>query len=52
MLQDLLTDIRIAEEYCDEYGIVSLTIETLQEWENIIIDIIEGESNADTEVDI
>lgn len=65
-LQTLLQQIRNAQDWCDHNGdrntgYVSITVDTLQHWENDLIDIInevdvfydkEADGIADSELDI
>ena len=50
-LQDLPQGIRAAMDMCSEYGLVTLAIDTLREWESTLIDVLE-EEDADTILDI
>ncbi len=65
-LQILLKQLREAQDWCDHNGdhgtgYISLTVDTLQQWENEVIDIInefdvlydkEADGDADAELDI
>lgn len=65
-LQTLLEQLREAQDWCDHNGdhgtgFVSLTVDTLQQWENEVIDIInefdvfydkEADGDADAELDV
>lgn len=65
-LQTLLEQLRAAQDWCDHNGdhgtgYVSLTVDTLQQWENEVIDIInefdvfydkEADGDADAELDV
>lgn len=65
-LQTLLDELRAAQSWCDHNGdhntgMVSLSVDTLQQWENAVVDIInefdifydkEADGDADTELDV
>ncbi len=61
-LQTLLEQLREAQNWCDHNGdhgtgFVSLTVDTLQQWENEVVDIIifydkEADGDADAELDV
>ena len=42
---------KAAMDMCSEYGLVTLAIDTLREWESTLIDVLE-EEDADTILDI
>ena len=56
-LQKLLQELRDAQDWCDHNGdhgtgMVSLSVDTLRQWENEVIDIIEEVEDGYTKVDL